>query len=181
MVLEPQRDPVRSSASPAARRAELASGYLFECACARCVREAPHEARLHALTRRLADARAATIAAIDEQRWGDALTSSGVCCKLCDDLLQPADSLGATDGGATTSRLASLPSVGIERLRHAKLLSNASRLGEAAAEWARALATLRCTHGEGSMLVRAIGDDLAWAESELRRLPEGEPRAVFAS
>lgn len=167
------------AASPATRRAALAGGYHFQCACARCMREAPHEARLHSLATRLTRAREATLAAIDGQRWDEALEASARCCQLCDDLLLPPDGSITTNvtafaaGGSgepasplPSASLAALPSVSIERVRHAKLLAHANRLSEAADEWARALVALRCSHGEGADLVRSVGDDLAGAQAD---------------
>ena len=138
--------------SAAARRAELKSSYLFDCACARCEREsAPAaEAALADAANRLSASRTRTIAAIDAQRWGEALEAARECCKQCDVVLPRV-----------------LPSAGIERLRLAKLLSHQGDLINAVAAWRHAHAILAVTHGDDSPLVRRLCADLNAAAAEI--------------
>jgi hypothetical protein len=131
--------------SPAARQAELRSGYFFTCACRRCVREAPREAELSEMSDRLVATRAATLAAIDEQRWADALVSAARSCELCEQL--------APDGA---------PSLGLERLRLAKLLAHAGRVDDAIDQIRSARGVLIRTHGADAPLVRSL-DEQAYA------------------
>jgi SET and MYND domain-containing protein len=170
------------------RRAELAAGYGFRCACARCQheereelgegmgeegeegeegkggkggkegkeeqargRQEPLRTRRERQASQLARCRDDVLRGIDAQDWGAALDAAAHCCELCE-RLSPA--------GA--------PSVGIERLRHAKLLAHLGRLRDAVVSWRSAHAVLSVAHGASAPLVREIAAELAQAEAELR-------------
>ena len=67
------------------------------------------------------------------------------------------------------------PSLGIEMLRHGKLLAHASRLQEAADAYRAALEVLSCSHGASSTMVRGVMEELSEIEAEMRDGAEMAP------
>ena len=99
--------------------------------------------------RQLAAARHDTLAAIDGQRWAEALVSARDCCALAEKTLPPA-----------------APARGVEWLRLAKLCAHEGRIAEAVEGWRRAKNVLAISHGPCSRLVHALEEGLRAAQAE---------------